>query len=150
MSEKKAEKIKFWEQDTDTILYTIMCIITIPAILFCIWYLWFAKVAIPEDVKGCVFQNALGLYCPGCGGTRSFWALFRGDILTAICYHPAAIYGVGLYLFYFISQTLMRISKGKLWGLKFKPIYLFIMLGLIILNFIVRNVLLIFFDIQTL
>ncbi len=150
MSEKKTEKVKFWERDTDTILYTIMCIVTVPALLLGIWYLRFAREAIPQGMPGCVFQTVLGLYCPGCGGTRAFWALFRGDILKAIYYHPGAIYGVGLYLVYFISQSLMRISKGKLWGMKFCPMYLYIMLGIIVLNFIVRNVLLFFFDIPTL
>lgn len=150
MSERKTEKVKFWERDTDTILYTIMCIVTVPALLLGIWYLRFAREAIPQGMPGCVFQTVLGLYCPGCGGTRAFWALFRGDILKAIYYHPGAIYGVGLYLVYFISQSLMRISKGKLRGMKFCPMYLYIMLGIIVLNFIVRNVLLFFFDIPTL
>lgn len=150
MSEKKKGKVKFWDQDTDTIIYTIMCIVTVPALILGIWYMWFAKTAIPEGVMTCVFQLALGLYCPGCGGTRSFHALFHGDILTAIYYHPAAVYGAGLYLFYFLSQSLMRISKGKLWGMKLRPVYLYIMLAIIVVNFIIRNILLMFFDIATL
>lgn len=89
---KKENKVKFWEQDVDTILYTIMCIVTIPAVLLGIWYLWFAGERLPEGITVCVFQKALGLYCPGCGGTRAFRALFRGDILRALYYHPAAVY----------------------------------------------------------
>ena len=150
MNENQTVKVKFWERDTDTILYTIMCIVTVPALLLGLWYLWFAKAAVPQGMPGCVFQAVLGLYCPGCGGTRSFEALFRGDILMALYYNPGAVYGVGLYLLYFISQTLMRISKGKLWGLKFLPIYLYVMLGIIVLNFIVRNILLFFLNIPTL
>lgn len=147
---KKENKVKFWEQDVDTILYTIMCIVTIPAVLLGIWYLWFAGERLPEGITVCVFQKALGLYCPGCGGTRAFRALFRGDILRALYYHPAAVYGVFLYVVYFISQTLMRLSRGKLWGMTLKPFYLYFMLGLIAVNFILRNILLLGWGINTL
>lgn len=140
----------FWNQDTDTIIYTVMCIVTIPAIVIGLFYLWLVETRLPEGAGVCVFRMAAGFYCPGCGGTRAFQELFRADLPGAVYYHPAAVYGVGLYLTYFISQTLMRISKGKLWGMKLKPIYLYLMLGLMVINFMVRNILLLFFDIPTL
>lgn len=141
---------EFWNKDTDTIIYTLMCVTMVPALIIGFFYLEFAKMQLPEEIKGCVFQKVAGVYCPGCGGTRAFWALFSGNILMAIYYHPAAVYGVGLYLVYFISQTLMRLSKGKLWGMTLRPMYLYIMVGLILLNFVVRNVLLMGFGIETL
>lgn len=150
IQESNPSKVKFWDKDIDTILYTIMCIVTIPAIVLGLWYMKAAKELLPEGTSMCVLWQAFGVYCPGCGGTRSFRAMFQGDILKAIYFHPAAVYGVGLYLVYFISQTVMRLSKGRLPGLKFRPVYLYIMLGLIALNFIVRNVLLFFFEIPTL
>ncbi|MBQ9121894.1 MAG: DUF2752 domain-containing protein [Lachnospiraceae bacterium] len=94
--------------------------------------------------------RATGLYCPGCGGTRSVVALLRGNLVQSVLYHPAVIYGVVLFLVYFISQTLMRLSKGKVKGLSMKPIYLYILLGIILVNFIIRNVLLLAFGIRTL
>lgn len=126
---EKENKVKFWEQDSDTILYTIMCVVTIPAVLLGFLYLWFAKERLPENVTFCVFQRVLGLYCPGCGGTRAFRALLHGDIFSALYYHPGAVYGALLYVTYFISQTLMRLSRGKLWGMKLKPSYLYFMLA---------------------
>lgn len=150
IQESSRQKVKFWDKDIDTILYTIMCIVTIPALILGLWYMKAAKEFLPQGTSACVLWQVFGIYCPGCGGTRSFRAMFRGDILQALYYHPVAVYGAVLYLVYFVSQTVMRVSKGRIPGLKFRPVYLFIMLGLIALNFIVRNVLLLFFDIPTL
>ncbi len=146
----KEQKPKFWDRDTDTIIYTIMCIASIPAILLGLCYLYVAKNMVPQGVSGCVFQLVLGLYCPGCGGTRAFWSLFQGDILRAIYYNPGGIYGAVFYVVYFVSQTLMRLTKGKCRALKMRPVYLYIMLGIILLNFAVRNILLVVWGIETL
>lgn len=152
LKEKKRVKQKlqeFWDKDTDTVIYTLMCILTVPAVLFGIWYLLAVKENM-ADRPVCAFILLFGAYCPGCGGTRAFMELFKGNILKAIYYHPAAIYGVVLYVIYFISQTVMRLSKGKIKGMELRPVYLYIMLVLILLNFLVRNILLFGFDIKTL
>lgn len=141
---------KFWDQDTDTVLYQLICIFTLPALALMGWYVWATLHIIPEEIAGCVMLRATGLYCPGCGGTRSVVALLRGNLVQSVLYHPAVIYGVVLFLLYFISQTLMRLSKGKVKGLSMKPIYLYILLGIILVNFIIRNVLLLAFGIRTL
>jgi hypothetical protein len=36
----------------------------------------------------CVFKLTIGFPCPGCGMTRAYLALFRGEIGTAFFYHP--------------------------------------------------------------
>lgn len=145
----KAKWDLFWKQDLDTILFKIMCVTNVVGLVVGLSYLWLVGF-LPEDVEVCTFHMATGLYCPGCGGTRAFLALFSGHVLKAFYYHPAGMYGIFFYVIYFISQAVMRISKGKIKGIAFRPVYLYIMLGLIILNFVVRNVLLYFFKIPTL
>lgn len=141
---------KLNEKDTDTVLYTMMCVFTVPALIVGGIFLWMVENHVLAVYSGCLFQDVLHLYCPGCGGTRSIQALLRGRFLTALYYHPAAVYGVVLYVVYFVSQTLMRLSGGKIKGMQFKAVYLYVMLGLIALNFVVRNVLLGVFHIPTL
>lgn len=41
-----------------------------------------------SDTGICVFRRVTGLPCPSCGMTRSYLALFRGDIKTAFFMHP--------------------------------------------------------------
>jgi hypothetical protein len=43
------------------------------------------KVLLPQI---CVSRTLLGVPCPGCGMTRSFAALIRGDILKAVIFNP--------------------------------------------------------------
>lgn len=37
---------------------------------------------------GCLFRFAMGMPCPGCGMTRAWLALLRGDVAAAFAYHP--------------------------------------------------------------
>ena len=37
---------------------------------------------------GCIFKKLSGLSCPGCGMTRAWLSLFKGDIGKAFYYHP--------------------------------------------------------------
>ncbi len=41
-----------------------------------------------SDVELCVFRRVTGLPCPSCGMTRSYLALFSGDIGRAFFMHP--------------------------------------------------------------
>lgn len=43
------------------------------------------KVLLPQM---CVSRTMLGVPCPGCGMTRSFAALIRGDLLSAVILNP--------------------------------------------------------------
>lgn len=138
------------EKDTDTVLYFFMCVLTVPAVLGFALYLWAVGFILPQDINGCMFRQVLHIYCPGCGGTRAVLALLQGKILTALFYHPAAVYGVILYIVYFISQTLKRLSRGSVRGIKFRIGYLWVMVALIAVNFIARNVLLLVYHIPTL
>lgn len=37
---------------------------------------------------GCLFRRFTGLPCPGCGMSRAWLAVLRGDIAVALAYHP--------------------------------------------------------------
>ena len=37
---------------------------------------------------GCIFRFTTGVPCPGCGMTRAYAALLRGDVAAAFAYHP--------------------------------------------------------------
>ena len=141
---------RFWNRDTDQVLYSVICILVVPALLMAGWYLWMTAYVIPKQIQGCMMLRVTGLYCPGCGGTRAVFALLSGDVIKSVAYHPAVLYGAVLFVVYFGSQTLMRLTKGKVKGLAMKPLYLYILLGIICVNFIIRNVLLLAFGIATL
>lgn len=93
----------------------------------------------------CMLLYTTGIYCPGCGGTRAVFALLHGHILQSLYYHPFVPYCAALYTWFMISHTLEYLTKGRLSiGLKFRPIYLYIGLGIILANWGLRNLFLSF------
>ena len=91
----------------------------------------------------------LGGYCPGCGGTRAIAFLLHGDFLHSLVYHPFVPYTFVLCTWFMISQTIERLSKGRLRiGMHFREVFLWIALAIIIINFIVKNAALLFFQID--
>lgn len=120
----------------------IVCFLMIPFGLF-YKYIWLRFFNLP-----CVLSTFFGMYCPGCGGTRAVIALINGDIILSLWYHPFVLYAIILYSAYMISNTIERLSKGKVCGIKFQDWYLYGALLIIICNFIFKNILRICFHIM--
>ena len=88
----------------------------------------------------CVLNALTGFYCPGCGGTRAVFALAKGDILKSFIYHPFVPYAAILGGWFMLSQTIERVSRGKIKiAVHFRMIYVWIALALIALNVICKN-----------
>ncbi len=90
----------------------------------------------------CPFYALTGLYCPGCGGQRAVRALLHGEILLSLSYHPLVLFAA-LYAAAFLgTQALNRLSRGKTPALSIRSWHLYILLGILILQWIVKNILL--------
>ena len=69
----------------------------------------------------CPTHAILHILCPGCGCTRAFFALLRGDVVTSLAYNPAVLFGAVLTLLWYIEccfalcrKTLTLIPR-KMW-----------------------------------
>lgn len=89
----------------------------------------------------CIFYYGYGFYCPGCGGTRSIVSLLKGNLVKSFLYHPVTIYTVFLGGWFMITQTLSRLTAGKIKGMSFRVRYIYFFLILLLLNFLIKNVL---------
>ena len=88
----------------------------------------------------CVFHMVTGFYCPGCGGTRAVAALLKGQLWRSFLYHPAVPYCAGIYLWFMVSHTLERAAGRRLRiGMRYRRRYLWILLGIVVINTAVRN-----------
>ena len=97
----------------------------------------------------CLFLLFFGMYCPGCGGTRSVTALLHGHLLQALWYHPLVPYMIGIYLVYMFSWTVAKLHLfGIKRGMKYRSGYLYGMVAIIGVNFILKNVLKLCFGIE--
>ena len=71
----------------------------------------------------CIFHALTGLYCPGCGGTRSMYALLHGHILLAVHENPASPLIVAIFTLWITELIFARFDKkiklfprsGKFW-----------------------------------
>ena len=109
--------------------------------IICILVISAMHIPVMEKLPGCVLYTATGIYCPGCGGTRSVYALLRGDIIKSLYYHPFVFYMAVYYLPYEVSHTLDLITRGKVRGLYFCPPYFYIGAALIVVQWIIKNIL---------
>lgn len=99
----------------------------------------------------CIFHKITGYYCPGCGGTRAVYALFCGNLLDCFRYQPFIFYVVIFGGWFLISQTIERLSKGRIAiGMRYRDCYLWIALAILGINFLVKNMALLFFHIDML
>lgn len=90
------------------------------------------------QLNGCVFKRVTGVYCPGCGGTRAFFALLRLDLIKSFFYHPAVLYFSVVYL---VFMGKMFILKHFGIGMEHEGrLVLFILIGagLIIVQWLVK------------
>lgn len=125
---KKDEKILYW------ILVGIL-FASIAVYLVFQYFDW--SIRLPM----CIMLRFTGLYCPGCGGTRAFISLLHGRFLDSLYYHPIVLYGAAVGLWYLISHTIEYASRDKYRiGMRYRDIYLYIAVSLILLNWIIKNI----------
>lgn len=89
----------------------------------------------------CLFNEYLGIYCPGCGGSRAVKELLSGNFITSLYYHPLVPYAAGIYFFFMGSWTLSFLTKGHIRGIRFRNWFLYGALIVLGANFILKNLL---------
>lgn len=99
----------------------------------------------------CLFHLLTGYYCPGCGGTRAVQALLAGNLLRSFWYHPFVLYTTVVCGWFMISQTIERITGGRIKiGMHFREIYMWIAIAIIAVNCLVKNLALIVWHVDLL
>lgn len=100
------------------------------------------KIDISDITGPCIFHTVTGLYCPGCGGTRAVISFLKGDLIKSFLYHPVVPYAGLVYILFMIRGTISFLSKGKYPYMRFSFIYIYIGIAIIIIQFIIKNFLL--------
>ena len=82
----------------------------------------------------CLFHEIINLYCPGCGITRMFLALFKLDFYQAFRYNPLVFILLILSIVYFLVKKI-----GKL-NFKLPNYVYYYLLFIVIIYGILRNI----------
>lgn len=96
----------------DDVFYIIGKIIFLPMLLF---GFWFADHGFSDysELFECTFRRVMGLPCPGCGGTRAFYHLFRGEIAQSFRLNPIVLYGAAAYLCFMLTAYYKKHIRKK-------------------------------------
>ena len=111
------------------------------------YFLWKGPLGAPT-ISSCRVYERLHIYCPGCGGTRALEALARGDLLRSFSAHPIVPGTVLWVVVYLTSQTIRRLRRGKGWALRYHPGWVAAFWAVLVLQWVVKNVLLLAFAIS--
>lgn len=91
----------------------------------------------------CLFHLVTGYYCPGCGGTRALYLFLTGHWIKSFLFHPLVVYAFFVCLYLCIRKILDH---------KYHPNarLLWIALGLLAVNFVIKNLALVCFHVDLL
>ncbi len=111
-------------------------------LLYLIWDVDLYQLTPLKGMK-CGFLKIVGLYCPGCGGTRAFLYLARGRVLTSLYYHPLPVYLAALYLNFMVRYAITQWAPAS-WQARMKParfrmVYVVLLIVLVLGNWVLRN-----------
>ena len=113
--------------------------------------LFFVTHLLKEHEIECIIASNFHMYCPGCGGTRSAWALLNFDIISSVKYNISVPLLCLMYFYYNVVLITAIIKNKKEYAFtKRDNLIMYIFLGVVILNFILKNFLLWGFDIDLL
>lgn len=91
----------------------------------------------------CIFQAVTGLYCPGCGGTRAVKYLLTGQIAKSLQYHPLVLYTVVIVTLEAVSAVIAKKTGRPERYLGHEKAWIYLGVGIILVNWIVKNYLLV-------
>ncbi len=131
-------------QTSDTMNRTVYRLCWVFLCLLPIFFIGVTQISILRGFvfKPCVIYDATGLFCPGCGGTRSVIALLTGHPIKSFFLHPFVIYFAICFSMFFISQTLSRLTKGRFKGVNYRNVYVYIGIGIILVQWFIKNLIL--------
>ena len=120
--------------------------------------------------RQCMFHAITGWYCPGCGGTRALYFFLPGHWIKSFVYQPLVLYTFVALCYITIRYIITKYKKYVYYG-SFpshkhnsnashaapvpkaylpSPMWLWGALILLVINFIIKNILLIGFHIDLL
>ena len=91
----------------------------------------------------CLFHTMTGWYCPGCGGTRAFRYLLRGEWFQSFRYHPLILYTALVMTLEIVTFLAAKTSGRNYLYLGHEKLFLYMAVGSVTVNFLVKNYLLI-------
>jgi len=101
-----------------------------------LWVLAVADPATSPIFPPCMWREATGFLCPGCGAARAIHALMNGQIREALRYNPFAIAALPLGA----THLLLRFGAAEEVWTRLRPKYIHALATAVILFGVLRNI----------
>jgi hypothetical protein len=105
--------------------------------------LYMIKVSYGSYINGrfmpCWFNFATGYLCAGCGGTRSFFALMSGDVLSSLKYNAFVPFMAILAIVFYVRWYLKIVLEKPITVFPKDDRWIYIPLAVFLMYFILRN-----------
>jgi hypothetical protein len=88
----------------------------------------------------CPLYATTGIYCPGCGLTRGYHALFHGDILSALHFNALLPFYTLIFGYVLVSAVLLVVRGHGLTYKIFRPWMMYGFLVIALLFAVCRNI----------
>ncbi|MBQ4523179.1 MAG: DUF2752 domain-containing protein [Lachnospiraceae bacterium] len=141
------KKTKKETKHNNKISFYICNLVVAGGIVFYLFYLYFGF-PIKMSVTPCYMHDLFHLYCFGCGGTRAVRALLHFHVIDSFMCNPLVFYGALVFLYYYIGEWFRYFSHP--WKKYFRYREWIAILSVILLFgvFIIRNAMLVFWQID--
>ncbi len=126
-------------------LFNIGIVLLVLMIFLCIVVRSESLVGLLRFIPKCTFHTITGYNCPGCGMTRASIALARFQVVESLKYNAVIIYGFICYFIFMVVQAGHVFLKTVSFNEKILGILIYIGVGILIIQWIVKIALKIFF-----
>lgn len=92
----------------------------------------------PGHYPVCPLLRYTGVYCPGCGGLRSAYAVVHGDLGAALGFNALAVAGYAAFAVFWVVWF-SRTVRGRPFAVPLKPAYVWGVAAVVTVFTIVRN-----------
>lgn len=134
--------------------YASIALVFVGVVGFIIFKTTDIKTVTVDRFGNCMFEDLTGIFCPGCGMTRSMTALIDLKPVKSLLYHVLPICAICCVLYIIIKETTYRVfgNKRKLLGLNDREIINMIvaLIFIVLFQWVFKLVLLFGFHIKTL
>ena len=86
----------------------------------------------------CFFHQTTGLLCPGCGTLRGLHQLLRGHLAAAFRFNPMLVVSLP-FLLWFGARYGLQKAENQSASLGLRPVWLWLMLGAVLVVSVLRN-----------
>jgi hypothetical protein len=79
-------------------------------------------------------------YCPGCGSLRALHQLTRGHLIAALGLNPLMMLLLPFVAYFLVSRAILAVTGRPLRTIFFRPLFIWMLLGLTLAYWLLRNI----------